>query len=82
MQAITTKFLPCTNNRESRVKAECEAGSIVVGWDHALNVDANHEAAAKRLVEKLGWSHPNYGELIGGAMKRGGYCFVFSKGWK
>lgn len=80
MQAIQTKFLPCTNFRGSRVKAWCEAGSVTVGWDHVLNVDENHAAAAAALAEKLGWIGRNYGTLVGGALPAPchGYAFVFT----
>lgn len=55
MQAITTKYIPCTDRRPSRVKATCDAGSVVVAWDHSMNVDENHHAAAVALQTKLGW---------------------------
>lgn len=72
-QAITTKFLPCTNSRESRVKATCDAGSVTLGWDHRLNPEGNHTAAAKALATKLDWSWTRW---IGGSMRGAGYCFV------
>lgn len=56
MQAIETRYLPCTNSRGSRVKALCDAGTVTVPWDHALDCDGNHDAAARALVSKLGWS--------------------------
>lgn len=77
MQAIQTKFLPCTDARGSRVKAWVEAGSVTIGWDHALNVEENHKAAAERLRQKLGWDTPNYGNIIGGSLPSGGYAFNF-----
>ena len=80
MQAIQTKFIPCTNFRPSRVKARAEAGSISLEWDHALNVDENHEKAANALCAKLGWN--TYGKLIGGNLPGGGYSFVFQKAQK
>lgn len=55
MQAIVTKFIPCTNNRPSRLSARCEAGSIIISWDDALNADENHTRAAKALCAKLKW---------------------------
>lgn len=76
MQAIVTKFPPCTDHRESRVKATCEAGSLTLGWDHALNVEENHRAAAKALQVKLGWTGGHYGRLAGGGMPGAGYCWV------
>ena len=54
-QAIETKFLGPTNFRGARVKATAQAASVMVSWDHALNVDENHAAAARALAEKMGW---------------------------
>lgn len=73
-QAITTKFLPTTNFRQSRVKATCQGSSLTVGWDHALNTEGNHIAAARKLAASLGWS----GTWIGGAPKGAGFCFVLA----
>ena len=77
--AIQTKFLPCTNYRGSRVKAWCQAGSVVLSWDHALNVEENHEKAAKALAAKVDWTHERYGVLVGGALPDGGYAFTFKR---
>jgi hypothetical protein len=63
MQAIVTKYLPATNVRGSRVKASCQAKSIIRSWDNSLNADQNHMAAAKELATMLGW---NYGDWVGG----------------
>lgn len=63
-QAITTKFLGPTNSRGSRIKATAAAGSVTVSYDHALNTDDNHSAAAKALAAKYGWA----GDWIGGGM--------------
>ena len=79
MQAIQTKFLPCTNARGARVKAWAEAGSVTVSWNYALDIEENHKAAAEALRKKLGWTHPNYGRLVGGALPAGGYAFVFDR---
>jgi hypothetical protein len=54
MQAIVTKFIAPTCTRPSRVKATCQARSITLSWDHALNPDRNHRAAA--LATQLGWT--------------------------
>lgn len=71
-QAITTKFLPCTNSKGSRVKASIAAGtSIIANWDHSLTAEQNHSAAAMYLVERMGWS----GEWAMGGIKDG-YVFV------
>ncbi len=63
MQAIETKYLGPTNFRGARIKASAQAGSITIPWDHALNVEGNHDAACKALVRKWGW----YGTWIRGA---------------
>jgi hypothetical protein len=53
MQAIITKFLCPTNFKGSRYKASCEAGSITISADDALNIDGNHKAACDALCAKL-----------------------------
>lgn len=72
LQAITTKYLGPTNTRGARIKATCDAGSLTVHWDYALNPSRNHAAAAQALAEKLGWT----GRYVGGADTRSGYVFV------
>jgi hypothetical protein len=80
MQAIVTKFFGPTNHRGSRVKASCEARSITVEWDCALDSDGNHDAAAQALAESMGWVPPHYGRLVGGGLPDGtGNCYVFVK---
>lgn len=71
-QAIHTQWLGPTNFRGSRVKAKADAGSITIGWDHALNIDQNHAAAAVALADKLGWNH----RWVGGSIHGSGYVFV------
>jgi hypothetical protein len=73
-QAIHTKFMGPTNTRGSRVKAKADAGSITLGWNHALNVGDNHAAAAKALALKLGWT----GHWHGGGLPGSGYAFVMA----
>lgn len=55
-QAIVTRYLGPTNFRGSRVKATCEALSVTISWDHALNSTGNHTRAAKELASRLGWT--------------------------
>lgn len=72
-QAITTKYLGPTNSRGSRYKAEAYGGSVTIAANYALDSFENHEAAAKALQKKLGWS----GKLQAGGLPDGkGYCFV------
>jgi hypothetical protein len=72
MQAITTKFLPPTNVRGSRVKATAQAGSVTLHWDHALNPEGNHRAAAMAFVRKFKWD----GEWIGGGLHNGDMVWI------
>jgi len=72
MQAITTKYLGPTNTRGSRVKATCQAGSVTIEWDDALNSDQNHNAAATALIEKWGWC----GKWLEGVLTDGSHVYV------
>ena len=73
-QAIVTKYHGPTNTRGSRISASAGAGRVSVGYDHRLNQEQNHAAAARALAEKMEWS----GELAQGGMPdSSGYAFVF-----
>lgn len=56
MQAIITKFIPATNTRGSRVKASCEAGSIIIGYNHDGHRENAHVEAFHALIAKLKWT--------------------------
>jgi hypothetical protein len=71
MQAIETKWHGPTDSNGSRITARCDAKRITVPYDHALDVAANHAAAARVLATRLGWS----GRWVGGST-RDGYAFV------
>jgi hypothetical protein len=76
-QAIETKYLRATNVRGARIKATAAAGSVTVGYDHALNTDGAHKAAADALIAKMGWT----GTFAqGGNAKGDGYVFVNVEG--
>jgi hypothetical protein len=77
MQAIRTRYHGPTNSRCSRISAKCEAGSISVSYDHALNIDGNHKAACDALRKKLGWMTEYYKPMIGGVFD-GDYYWVFT----
>ena len=53
MQAIITKYLPCTNHRGSRIKASCDRGSLTMQWPHCETQEACHIHAAQALVDKF-----------------------------
>jgi hypothetical protein len=73
MTAIKTSYHGPTNTRGSRIIADAGMKRRVsVSYDHRLNSDGNHMAAAKALCEKMGWG----GDMRGGGHERGQY-FVF-----
>lgn len=55
MQAITTKYRGPTNSRGSRIIVRAQAGRMTVPWDHALDVEENHDAAARAFIARWGW---------------------------
>ena len=57
MPAIITKYIGPSNVRGSRVKAYVENKSVTLGWDDALDSDANHLQAARELADKLEWDY-------------------------
>jgi hypothetical protein len=73
MQAITTKYLPATNTKPSRIKAECAAGSLTLGFsvcdEPTLPGKDPHERCAYALLKKLGWDDKS--ELASGMTKNG-----------
>lgn len=77
MKSIETKYYGSTNSRGSRIKATDGDNSVTVSYDHSLNTERNHAAAALTLARKLKWT----GTLIGGGTKAG-YVFVLSTGEK
>jgi len=61
MQAIRTRYYGPTNTRGSRIVASCEAGRVSMGYNHALNIEGNHAAAARLLLAKFGWNGVYHG---------------------
>lgn len=80
MQAIQTRYLPATNTKPSRIKAWCDAGSIIVPYSYEHSESDIHYAAAMQLAHKLKWVNDSYGTLVqGGLPNNAGYCHVFTK---
>ena len=80
MQAIQTKYLPCTDRKGARIKATCAAGSITITYPHELSGQAVHRAAAEALVDKV-WKGKIKDKLLGGSLKDGSSVFVFDNPW-
>ena len=66
MQAITTKFLGCTNTRGARIKATCQAGTVMVPYGYS-GVEEEHKKAVVALLFKLDWQ----GSWVGGGLPDG-----------
>lgn len=85
MKAIQTKYLPFTNTRPSRivakaedVKAHCVTCNALDEWRIANKLEhiTNHQAAARLLAEKQGWSTT----LVSGELPDGTWCHCFIPG--
>lgn len=74
MKAIVTKFVPCGKVLGSRYKAsDGDGNSVYCQADDTLNVDQNHEAAARKLCKKMDW----HGTLIQGSLCGVGRVWVW-----
>lgn len=73
-QGITTKYIPASNTKPSRVAATAAGGSrLVMSYDTSVTQEEAHAKVAIALAEKLEWE----GIMAQGAMYRDGYAFVF-----
>lgn len=64
---IETKYIGPTNFRGSRVKAfDANSNTVTIEWRSELNVEANHLAAAKALLEKIAAKNSDTALQIGG----------------
>lgn len=75
MQAIQTKFLGPTDHRGARVKAWCDAGSLTLAWNDALDTYDNHKAACRALATRLEW----WGDWVSGSARRASFGYVFCR---
>lgn len=73
MQAIATKCIMDTEGNKY-LKATAYAGSVKVLWDDALNLESNHDAAAKALILKLMWDA--HGTWQRGSLALGSFVYV------
>lgn len=76
MQAIVTRFLAPTDHADMRIKATCQAKTIIMPWQDDLNGDQNHGCAARLLQQQMRWIGPQYGRLHSGVMPNGDYAWV------
>jgi hypothetical protein len=86
MQAITTTYKGPTDHNGARVIAKCDAGRVVVSWDHGLDVADNHKRAADILIRKIGWDSEyrplnwSTGSVQGGSCVH--VCHYASETWR
>jgi hypothetical protein len=75
MQSIRTRHFGPSNVKGSRIQAKCEARTIYVAYDHALNLDQNHRAACRALLLAMNWTaeHGRYSPMVGGFFARDMY---------
>jgi hypothetical protein len=72
-QAIVTRYKGPTDASGSRIVASCEARRMIIPYDHSLDIQGNHAAAALTLFQALGW-HERHDLVMGGT--KDGYVFV------
>jgi len=71
LQAILTKYHGPSNTRGSYMSAKCEALSIRVSYDDALNLDENHVAACDELCRRMDeQSAKKYGSTMPGTWSK------------
>jgi len=77
MQYISTKYLPATDTKGGRIKAKASSAphSLIIPYDHSLDVEQAHAKAAMQLAAKLDWQ----GEYAAGGNDTG-YVFAFIGG--
>lgn len=80
MQAIQTKYHGPTNTKGARISARSDGGRLTVGYDHALDAEGNHKAAARLLAEKLHWIGPGerYTDVQGGRLPGGTWAWILT----
>ena len=71
MPAIRTRYLPATQTRGARIKAQRDGyPSLTLSFDHALDSEDNHKAAALKLMRRTGI---NTVGVVGGAFESDWY---------
>ena len=55
MKAITTKYIPATNTKPSRIGAYCYNGKLIQTWDNETTDEQTHIDAANDLLKSLKW---------------------------
>ncbi len=77
MQAISTKYIPATDRRGSRIKATAYRKSITIPYDDTQGENQAHHNAFQALAEKLGWLDVGTW-YVGGCPTGKGNVYVYS----
>ena len=76
MQAIRTRYAGPTGSSGSRIIATAQAGRAIFPYDHALDTDGNHRAAAEQLANRFDWLDAC--QLTSGVDSRGDHVHVLT----
>ena len=77
MQVIKTIYRQPTNTRAAKMQAICQAGSVIISYNHSVNFADNHREACEALRDKLQLTVENEcSPMIGGQAQDGHYYWV------
>lgn len=76
MQAIQTKVVQPSATKGAHLVARAGSRKVKVAYDHSLDLEANHVAAAEALRNEAHWGR-EYGSLVTGCLPDQSYCHVF-----
>lgn len=78
-QSITTKYIPPSNYKGSRISVRSSGGiRRIYKWDDRLNSDQNHAAAARKLIEEMGWNQVTGAWVPGATVVGVVYVFTYA----
>lgn len=82
---IVTRYLGPTEHRCSRIKATHKRDndttwSATISWDHALNSEANHQAAAEQLLTQ--WPYETRLRIVGRGHDADAYYWLTATVWQ
>jgi hypothetical protein len=73
MRGIKTQYKGPTEHSGSRIVASFDGSFLVHPYDHGLNPEENHKAAALKFAKQSKW----LGRILSGWLKPGTYLHIF-----
>ena len=73
MKAILTKYLPATNTKPARIKAQFGDISIICSREYELNIDKDYARVAEKLLTSLNIFDVTF---VSGELPNGDNCHV------